>query len=102
MMAVIAVNAQRTVIKPTDLPGSVAANIAKDYPGFVIKEAVKVDVSNVVTYDVTVTKGTTAESLVYDNAGKFLRKANQTAGTSQPNPAAAPTQKPATAPVTKK
>lgn len=74
MMSALIVNAQRTPVKVADLQKSITDNITKDYAGFTIKEATKVVENNVVTYDVVVAKGTTQETLCYDNAGKFLKK----------------------------
>jgi hypothetical protein len=86
MMSVVAVNAQaaktpatnakptKTTIKVADLPKTITDNIAKDYAGYTIKEAESVTANKVVTTQVVVTKGTTTETLVYDNNGKFLKK----------------------------
>ena len=76
LMAILVVNAQstRTSVMVADLHKAIKDNIAKDYVGFTIKEATKVTVNNVVTYDVVVTKGTTIENLVYDKDGKFISK----------------------------
>ena len=98
MSAVIA-NAQRTPVKVADLQESITDNIAKDYVGFTIKEATKVVDKNVVTYDVVVVKGTTQETLSYDNTGKFLKKMGAKAGVAKPAPKPAPkptTTKPST------
>jgi hypothetical protein len=102
MMTSLVMNAQtRTVIKVSDLNQAITNSIAKDYTGFAIKEATKVTNNNMVMYDVVISKGTTSETLVYDNAGKFVRKMNQTAGTTgtnqQPKPATTPASKPAPA-----
>jgi hypothetical protein len=74
VMGALVVNAQRTPVKIADLQKSIVENITKDYAGFTIKEATKVVENNVVTYDVVIAKGTTQETLCYDNAGKFLKK----------------------------
>ena len=90
-MGALVVNAQRTPVKIADLQKSIVENITKDYAGFTIKEATKVVENNVVTYDVVIAKGTTQETLCYDNAGKFLKKLEAKTG-----------QKPASKPPTKK
>jgi len=90
VMGALVVNAQRTPVKIADLQKSIVENITKDYAGFTIKEATKVVENNVVTYDVVIAKGTTQETLCYDNAGKFLKKLEAKTG-----------QKPASNPPTK-
>jgi len=90
VMGALVVNAQRTPVKIADLQKSIVENITKDYAGFTIKEATKVVENNVVTYDVVIAKGTTQETLCYDNAGKFLKKLEAKTG-----------QKPASKPPTK-
>ncbi|HEX7494455.1 MAG TPA: hypothetical protein VF346_09550 [Bacteroidales bacterium] len=74
VMGALVVNAQRTPVKVADLQKSIVDNITKDYAGFTIKDATKVVENNVVTYDVVIAKGTTQETLSYDNTGKFLKK----------------------------
>ncbi|HEX7494332.1 MAG TPA: hypothetical protein VF346_08930 [Bacteroidales bacterium] len=90
VMGALVVNAQRTPVKVADLQKSIVDNITKDYAGFTIKEATKVVDNNVVTYDVVIAKGTTQETLSYDNDGKFLKKMGAKTG-----------QKPASKPPTK-
>ena len=88
MMAAIVVNAQaksattqaqstRASVKVADLPKAVPDNVAKDYAGFTIKEAVGVTANNTLTYEVVIVKGTTSETLVYDKDGKFIKKMTQ-------------------------
>lgn len=87
MMSVLAVNAQRTTIKVTDLPKAIIDNVAKDYVGFTIKEATKVVSNNVTNYEVLIAKGTTQETLIYDKDGKFVKKVvKQTGTTGKQNP----------------
>ena len=100
LMAALVVNAQRTPVKVADLPKAITDNVAKDYVGFTIKDAAKVVANNVTTYEVVVVKGTTSQTLVYDNAGKFVKKVEVKAGTTvkkdvKPAPAG---PKPATTP----
>lgn len=61
-------------VKVADLPKTITDNIAKDYPDFAIKQATSVSANNVKTYHVVVMKGSTTNTLVYDNDGKFLKK----------------------------
>ncbi len=84
MMAVMVANAEvtRTPVKVNDLNKAITANIAKDYAGFMIKEATKIDDNNSITYDVVVTKGTTSETLIYDKEGNFVKKMAQKTASS--------------------
>ena len=84
VMGALVVNAQKTPVKVADLQKSITDNIAKDYVGFTIKEATQVVENNVVTFDVVVVKGTTQETLCYDNTGKFLKKMGTKVGTAKP------------------
>ena len=84
VMGALVVNAQKTPVKVADLQKSITDNIAKDYVGFTIKDATKVVENNVVTFDVVVVKGTTQETLCYDNTGKFLKKMGTKVGTAKP------------------
>ena len=96
IMGAIVVNAQRTPVKVADLQKPIIDNVAKDFAGFTIKDATKVVENNVTTYEVVINKGTTQETLCYDNAGKFLKKLDAKAGTVkvQPKPAAKPATPP--------
>lgn len=83
-MAVLIVSAQTTTtsnaksskvsVKTSELQKSVTDNVAKDFPGFTIKEAFSVTKGTDVTYEVIIVKGTTSETLVYDKEGKFVKK----------------------------
>jgi hypothetical protein len=89
-MTVLAVNAQatkttdtkekgvRTPVMVADLQKPITDNIAKDYVGYTIKEAVSVTKNNIVTYHVVIVKGTTTETLVYDKDGVFVKKHSPT------------------------
>jgi hypothetical protein len=84
VMAALVVNAQttRTAVKAADLQKAITDNVAKDFVGFTVKDAVKVTTNNVVSYEVVVAKGTTTETLLYDKDGKFVKKLTQKAGTT--------------------
>jgi hypothetical protein len=84
LMAVVALNAQqtRTPVKVTDLNKAITDNITRDYAGYVIKNATHIMNNGVTTYEVVISKGTTSETLLYDNTGKFLNKVNMTAGST--------------------
>src|SRR5512140_2369498 len=84
-LAVLVVSAQTTTtttnakaskvsVKVTELQKSITDNVAKDYPGFTIKEAFSVTKGTDVTYEVVIVKGTVVETLVYDKEGKFVKK----------------------------
>jgi hypothetical protein len=90
VMGALVVNAQRTPVKVADLQKSITDNVAKDYVGFTIKDATKVVENNVTSFEVVVVKGTTQETLCYDNTGKFLKKLAAKAGTVKPTPTPAP------------
>jgi hypothetical protein len=84
LMAVLVVSAQTTTttnakstkvsVKVTELQKSITDNVAKDFPGFTIKEAFSITKGSDVTYEVVIEKGTVMETLVYDKEGKFVKK----------------------------
>jgi hypothetical protein len=92
MMSVLAVNAQTSktagtkaksthaVVQVADLQKAITDNIAKDYVGFTIKSASSVTANNALTYHVVIAKGSTTETLVYDNNGAFVKKLPATTG----------------------
>jgi hypothetical protein len=63
----------KTVVKISDLQKSITDQIAKDYTGYTIKNAYKIDKNKVVTYDVNVIKGKETLCLAFNNSGKFLK-----------------------------
>jgi hypothetical protein len=86
VMGALAVNAQKTPVKVTDLQKAITDNIAKDYVGFTIKEATKVVEKTDTTFNVVVVKGTTQETLCYDSKGIFLKKLQAKSGVAKPGP----------------
>jgi hypothetical protein len=66
--------AEKTPVKPADLPKPITDNIAKDYAGYSIKEASSVKMNDTMTYEVVLSKGTESFTLVYDKDGNFLKK----------------------------
>jgi hypothetical protein len=67
-------NAQsKTVIKPANLQKGITDQISKDYAGYAIKNAYKIDRNKVITYEVNVVKNNHKLCLSYDNSGKFLK-----------------------------
>jgi len=88
MMTALIVNAQSKsgmtqaksapmVVKVADLPKAISDNIAKDYPGFTIKEATCTNENNMMTYKVHVVNGMNKETLLYDKDGKLLKKVDK-------------------------
>lgn len=76
VFAVAIVNAQtKTEIKVTDLQKVVSTYITKNYAGYTIDKAFKVDNKGVITYQVDIknAKGVKS-SLIFDKAGKFSKK----------------------------
>jgi hypothetical protein len=69
--------AVKTPVKPADLPKPIKDNIAKDYAGYLIKEADSVKLNDTMTYEVVLSKGTDSFTLVYDKDGNFLKKMGQ-------------------------
>jgi hypothetical protein len=62
----------KTPVKVADLQKSIIDKITKDYAGYTIKDAYKIDKNKVITYDVNVLKSDHALCLAFDNNGKFL------------------------------
>ena len=94
VMAALVVNAQRTPVAVADLQKSITDYITKDYVGFTIKGATQVVANNVTTFEVVIVKGTTQQTLLFDNTGKFLKKITVKAGTVQKKPAGTTTKTP--------
>jgi len=66
----------KTEIKPADLMKPITDYITKNYTGFTIEKAFKVDSKGVMTYDVIVVKEKMKEKLEFDKDGKFLKQMN--------------------------
>jgi hemerythrin superfamily protein len=56
-----------------NLQKSIKDYIAKDYAGYSIKNAFKMDHNKVITYDVNLVKGKQNVCLAFDNNGSFLK-----------------------------
>lgn len=69
-----------TSVRVADLPKSITDNIAKDYPGYTVKEASSVTGKNGLNYQVVIMKGTESEALLFDKDGTFLKKLTGKAG----------------------
>jgi hypothetical protein len=68
------VTSPATSIKVADLPKSIADNIAKDYPGYSVKEASTVTGKKGLNYQVVIAKGSETEALLYDKDGSFIQR----------------------------
>jgi hypothetical protein len=73
VLGALAVNAQRTPVKVSDLPKGVSDSISKEFSGYTIKESSKVVENNVTTYEVVISKGMNQKTLTFDNEGKSLK-----------------------------
>jgi len=92
----------KTAIKSTELQKASSDYIAKNYTGYAIEKAFKVDNKGIMNYEAIVKKGDVKNLLVFDKDGKFLRQESlkpeakttvQTAKKSEPKPAATPVKK---------
>ncbi len=82
------VNAQsRVEIKKAELPKAITDNIVKDFSGYTIQNAFKVTTNNVISYDVTVSKGLDKDRLEYNANGVFVKKVPLEHATAQKSPA---------------
>ncbi len=63
-----------TEIKKSELPASVKETIARDYAGYKIKEAAKIDSSGTITYEAEVGKGKKNAELIFDSQGNLLKE----------------------------
>lgn len=68
------IESKATIIKTADLQKAITDNIAKDYPGYTIKEAVCITAGEVITFEIVVIKENTSWKLTYDKDGKFVKK----------------------------
>jgi len=87
---------QRTSVNVSDLPKAITDYITKDYSGFTISKASKVDENNVVTYETVITKGSLRDVLSFDSSGNFLKKIQAAGGMkkmSHPGSSAKPAPK---------
>jgi hypothetical protein len=75
LMVATFINAQsRVEVKSSDLPKAITENITKDFSGFTIQNAFKINSNNLTSYEVTVQKGANRERLEYDSSGMFVKK----------------------------
>lgn len=77
-------NAQtRTAVKTADLQKAIVDNINKNFSGYIIQNAFKVEKGTATTFEVNVAKGTDKMQLIYDKEGKFLSKHQPTIAKSE-------------------
>lgn len=94
----------KTQVKTTELKKEITDHVAKNYPGYAIKEAFKVESNKVITYEVLAQKEATKVTLVYSDKGAFLKTENSkptttkttTTGTHKTVPTTTTTTKPKT------
>lgn len=61
-------------IKTSELPIAIQDTLKKDYAGFEIEEAARIETKGVVTYEAEVEKGKMSLDLIFDATGKLLKK----------------------------
>jgi hypothetical protein len=71
---------KKTELKVAELKKEVTDNITKDYPGYTIMKAVKVEDNEAVTYHINLTKENERLNLLYDKDWKFIKKVEQGKG----------------------
>jgi hypothetical protein len=74
---VVADKSDRTTVQVADIQDHITAHINRYYVGFIINEAARVVVKNVITYEVIITQGTTTDTLLYDENSNFIRNISQ-------------------------
>jgi len=63
-----------TELKISDLPKDILASVKKDYNGYKITEAAKIESDGTITYEAEVTKGKNRMDLIYDGNGNLKNK----------------------------
>jgi hypothetical protein len=74
---VVADKSDRTTIHVDELQDHITAHIHRYFVGFIINEAARVVMKNVITYEVIITQGTTTDTLVFDQNSNFIRNISQ-------------------------
>jgi len=64
----------KTEHKNTEIQKPITEYISKNFTGFSIVKAFKVDAKGVITYDICISKDKIHEKLYFDKDGKFMRK----------------------------
>jgi hypothetical protein len=75
----------KTAIKTTDLNKAITDHIAKNYAGYKVVQAFKVEKNKMVTYEVLAQKETAKTTLVYNDKGGFIKaEANKPTAVKKP------------------
>jgi hypothetical protein len=64
----------RTELKVADIQKPVSEYLTKNYPGYTVDKAFKVDSKGNITFEICVTKQKEHEKITFDKDGKFLKK----------------------------
>lgn len=64
----------RTPIKIAELKTPITELIIKDYAGFIINQATRIVINNIITYEIIIVQGTTTDTLFFDENYSFVRK----------------------------
>jgi len=81
------INAQtRTAMKSSELKKEITEYVAKNYVGYTIREAFKVETNKVITYEVIAQKESAKVTLVFNDKGGFVKMENQKATGTKPTP----------------
>ena len=64
----------KTELKTSELQKPISEYISKNFTGYSIVKAFKVDAKGIITFDVCVSKDKNHEKLFFDKDGKFERK----------------------------
>lgn len=69
-----------TEIKTNDLPMEIRNSISKNYSGYKITEAAKIESNGIITYEAEVTRGKDKMDLIYDEHGVLKSKEKKDSG----------------------
>jgi hypothetical protein len=64
----------KTAIKPSELNSKIVDDIHKNYPGYTIIEAFKINTKGTYTFEAIIHKDNSKITLLYDVNGVFIRK----------------------------
>ena len=67
----------RTPIRIAELKTPITELIIKDYAGFIINQATRIVIKNIITYEIIIVQGTTTDTLIFDENFNFVRKIPQ-------------------------
>lgn len=83
LMTALAVNSQtnlvisdkydRTPIQIAELKATITDYITRHYAGFIINQATRVVIHNIITYEIIIVQGTTTDTLIFDQNYSFVR-----------------------------